>query len=220
MPHPLPTIDELRRLLTYDPETGILTWLPRTPDMFAGATERRRRWMCAAWNTKYAGKPALIGIDGYGYYQGPINYRYVKAHRVAWAMHYGEWPTQKCSHRNGDHRDNRISNLRDVDHQTCHRNVKLSVRNKSGAPGVIWHERTQRWRAFIRIDGNSKALGTFATFDEAAAVRKVAEADLGYSESHGKPRKHRNCFVKKADRLPLQSDLCAETGGWCQFRGP
>ena len=211
MPHPLPTIDELRRLLTYDPETGALHWLARTPDMFAGATEQARRRTCACWNGQYAGKPAMIGIDGYGYHQGTVKGRYLKAHRVAWALYYGKWPSQKCSHRNSDHRDNRIANLRDVDHQTCHRNAKLSVRNKSGAAGVNWHARTQRWRAFIRMDGKSKALGSFVTFDEAAAARKAAEASLGYGESHGKPRKHRNCFVKTADRLPLQSDLCAET---------
>jgi len=195
----------LRRLLTYDPDTGVLTWLPRTPDMFAGATEHRRRWTCAAWNTKYAGKPALIGIDGYGYYQGPINYRYVKAHRVAWAMHYGEWPSQKCSHRNGDHRDNRISNLRDVDHQTCHRNAKLSKRNKTGAPGVNWHARMQRWQAFIRCDGKSRYLGTFRTAAEAMAARRAAQVELGYHPDHGQPRKFPNHFIPKRDRMPLQT---------------
>lgn len=206
MSRPLPTVDELRRLLTYDPETGILTWLPRSVDMFAGATERARQRTCSLWNGQFAGKPALIGIDGFGYYQGPVMGRYVKAHRVAWALHYGEWPKQKVSHRNSDHRDNRISNLRDIDHQTCHRNVKLSKRNKSGAAGVNWHERTLRWRAFIAMNGKTKALGSFATFDDAVAARKLAEAELGYAESHGKPRRHANCFVRKADRLPLQSD--------------
>jgi len=82
----------------------------------------------------------------------------------------------------------------------------LSKRNTSGAAGVHWNERTRRWRASIQVSGKSKALGSFITFDEAAAARKSAQADLGYGESHGKPRKHGNCFVKKADRLPLQSD--------------
>lgn len=205
MPRPLPTVDQLRRLLTYDPDTGVLTWLPRTPDMFDGATEHRRRWMCAVWNTKYAGKPALIGIDGHGYHQGSINYRYVKAHRVAWAMHYGEWPSQKCSHRNGNRRDNRVSNLRDIDHRTCHRNVKLSVRNKSGTAGVNWNARMERWQAFIRRDGKSRCLGTFLTIEEAAAARKSAEVEQGYHPDHGKPRKFPNHFIPARDRVPLQT---------------
>jgi hypothetical protein len=201
MPKPLPTVAELRRRLSYNPETGLLTWLPRTPDMFAGATVAARRKTCACWNGRFAGKPALIGIDVSGYLNGPVMGKYVKAHRVAWALHYGEWPKQKVSQRNGDHRDNRISNLRDVDHQTCHQNAKLSKRNKSGAAGVNWHKRTQRWCAFIRRDGKTKALGSFATFDEAAAVRKAAEADLGYAESHGSPRTFANRFVKRAERI-------------------
>src|SRR3546814_4807009 len=139
--------------------------------MFAGATEAARSKTCACWNGKYAGKPARVGIDGYGYYQGPVMGCYVKAHRVAWALHYGEWPKQRVNHRNGRHRDNWISNLRDVDHQTCHRNCKLSANNTTGAAGVTWNRRMQRWQAFVPIDRKSKCIGTFSSFDEAAAAR-------------------------------------------------
>ena len=200
MPKPLPSIADLRRRLSYNPQTGMLTWLPRTASMFAGATEAARRKACACWNGRYAGKPALIGIDAYGYHQGPVMGRYVKAHRVAWALHYGAWPSDRVNHRNGDHRDNRIVNLRDVDHQTCHRNAKLSKLNKSGAAGVYWHEPTGRWRAGIRKDGKTKALGSFSTFPQAVAARKAAEAALGYDEAHGSPRTFANHFVKRADR--------------------
>jgi len=67
--------------------------------------------------------------------------RYVKAHHVAWALHFGKWPKQKVNHRNGRHRDKWITNLRDVDHQTCHRNCKLSASNTTGAAGVTWNRR-------------------------------------------------------------------------------
>ncbi len=211
MPHPLPTIDELRRLLTYDPDTGALHWLARTPDMFAGATEQARRRTCACWNGQYAGKPAMIGIDGYGYHQGPVKGRYLKAHRVAWALYYGKWPSKKCSHRNSDHRDNRIANLRDVDHRTCHLNAKLSKRNTSGAAGVVWNRRMERWQAFIKRDGKSRCLGTFPTFDGAAAARKAAEVEQGYHPNHGKVRSTANCFIPRRDRVALQTQLRSET---------
>ena len=201
MPRQFPTIDELRRLLTYDPDAGVLRWIARTPDMFAGATEQARRKTCACWNGRYADKPAMIGIDAYGYHHGPVKGRYLKAHRVAWALHYGEWPSQKCSHRNSDHRDNRIANLRDVDHRTCHLNAKLSKRNTSGIAGVSWNRRTRRWRASIKRDGKTRYLGTFPTLDEAAAARKAAEVEMGYHPNHGKPRETANRFIPRRDRV-------------------
>lgn len=205
MPQPLPSIAHLRRLLSYDPETGILTWLPRPPEMFFSWNAEGKRKLSEAFNKRYAGQPALIGIDGFGYYQGTIQSRYFKAHRVAWALHYGEWPTKKCSHRNGDHRDNRISNLRDVDHQTCHRNCKLSARNTTGAAGVTWHRRLQRWQAFVRVDRKSKCIGTFVTFEEAAAARQAAAIERGFDANHGKPRDFVNKFIPTKDRVPLQT---------------
>ncbi len=45
----LPAIDELRKLLTYDPETGELFWNERPREMFP--TDKHRR----AFNAQYAG---------------------------------------------------------------------------------------------------------------------------------------------------------------------
>jgi len=52
----LPSVETLRQLLDYDPETGILTWKPRPVEMFR--THHKR--ICA---TRYAGKEALGQID-------------------------------------------------------------------------------------------------------------------------------------------------------------
>ncbi|WP_079639600.1 HNH endonuclease [Sphingopyxis flava] len=213
MSRPLPRIDDLRQLLAYDPATGVLTWLPRSPEMFAGKSEQARRKTCACWNGRFAGKPALIGIDGCGYHQGPINGRYFKAHRVAWALHFGQWPRHEINHINGDPRDNRISNLRDVEHRVCHHNAARSKSNRSGAPGVFWNRRMRRWQAFIRRDGKSQCLGRFHTLEEAAAARKEAERELGYHPNHGEPRNFVRCFIPRHDRVKFQTVRCAETGG-------
>lgn len=198
---PLPSAERLRNLLDYDPETGVLRWKPRTPDMFFSWNEAGKAKRCATFNEKYAGQPALIGIDGHGYYQGTILCRYYKAHRVAWLLHYGEWPTGEIDHINGDRRDNRITNLRDVEHRTNLRNCKLSKRNTTGVPGLTWNKTMKRWQAFIRINGKSKCLGSWKNFDDAAAARKAAEVKFDYHENHGKKQNYSNHYVKRADRL-------------------
>lgn len=60
------TIEMLRLLISYCPDTGVLTWKARTPDMFSGSQQSPEH-SCKIWNVKYAGKPALAAFDGRGY---------------------------------------------------------------------------------------------------------------------------------------------------------
>ena len=180
--------------------------------MFAGKSEQARRKTCACWNGRFAEKQALIGIDSCGYYQGPINGQYVKTHRVAWALHFGQWPLHEINHINGDPRDNRISNLRDVEHQVCHHNAARAKNNRSGASGVFWNRRMQGWQASIRRGGKNQCLGTFRTLEEVAAARKEAERELNYHPNHGEPRNFVRCFIPCRDRAKVQTERCAETG--------
>lgn len=101
----LPSPELLRKLLDYDPETGVLTWKERPRDFFE--SDRNWRW----WNTRFSGASALSAIEGGGYKSGRIFGRPTKAHRVAWAIMNGSWPTGEIDHVNGDKTDNRISNL-------------------------------------------------------------------------------------------------------------
>ncbi len=196
-----PTIDQLRALIKYDPATGKLTWRRRTLEMVKEAGRTQTQKQIDAWNWRYAGDPALCGIDGFGYYQGAIFSTYFKAHRVAWAIHYGEWPRDKIDHINGNNRDNRICNLRDVDHGTNLRNCRKSIRNTSGANGVNLNRKTGKWFATIRAGGRTVRIGTFLTFDEAKEAREKAEREYGYSNRHGKDDGFGSrAYVKKADR--------------------
>jgi hypothetical protein len=54
-------------------------------------------------------------------------------------------------------------------------NVGLRSNNKSGVTGVIWHRRSSKWRAFIRINGKQIELGLFDRFEDAVVARKEAE---------------------------------------------
>lgn len=54
-------------------------------------------------------------IDGKGYISVSCKGRQIKAHRLAWFLYYGSFPTQEIDHINRIRTDNRIINLRDVD---------------------------------------------------------------------------------------------------------
>lgn len=90
----LPTIEELRKLLRCEPETGLLFWRERTPDMFEDGMHSSEH-SCNAWNARYCGKMALAAIDGKGYFRGRVLGQNVSAHRVIWAIVHGEWPKDR-----------------------------------------------------------------------------------------------------------------------------
>jgi hypothetical protein len=173
------SIEELKQLLQYDPETGILTWLSRPREMFS--TDQT----FGMWNTRYAGKRAFTTTYK-GYYRGPIVGTRFLAHRVAWALHYGVWPQDHLDHINGIRTDNRIENLREANHAENGKNQKMPKNNKSGHIGVNWNTNASRWIAYIYVNGAQRHLGSFTTMDDAILVRVAAELEYGYHQNHGR----------------------------------
>jgi hypothetical protein len=108
-----------------------------------------------------------------------------QAHRVAWAIHFGEWP-KFIDHINGDKTDNRIENLRAVSFVENTRNRKRPTNNSSGHAGIYWHTKERRWVARIGDGAGRKRLGSFLNLDDAVAARRKAEVDLGYHPNHGR----------------------------------
>lgn len=178
----LPTPEQLRQLLRYEPDTGKIFWRERTPDLFRDGARKSARTACKQWNTRHAGKEALACIDANGYRHGTALSISMAAHRVIWAIHYGEWPQDEIDHKDGDRSNNRIGNLRAATSALNKMNRALRRDNKTGTPGITWHHREKRWRARI---GSHKSLGYFLTKDEAVAARRKAERELGYSARHG-----------------------------------
>lgn len=127
------TPEKIKEALSYDPETGIFTWV---------GSKR------IGWNGKPAGSP-----HPRGYIHIKINDNSYKAHRLAWFFVYGEWPTNHIDHINGITGDNRIANLREATRSENLANRKLNKNNTSGIKGVHFNARRQRWIGQVVSNG-------------------------------------------------------------------
>jgi len=183
----LPDQATLKILLDYDPLTGVLRWKARAASFFEDGKGYGDR-VAAAWNTKFAGKPALNTLNGEGRFRGRIFRTEYMAHRIIWKIVYGTDPEQ-IDHEDGDGTNNRLKNLRSVSHSENQRNMKRSARNSSGVIGVCWVSRDRRWLASIRADGRNLSLGFFQDFADAVAARLEAEKVHGFHKNHGRPAK-------------------------------
>lgn len=182
----LPSPRLLRRLIDYCPDSGTLTWKERPVWMFARHKRTGSRTHAAKmWNANCANKPA-INTDDCGYLSGAVLRINCRAHRVAWAIYHGRWPSHSIDHINGDKSDNRIENLRDVSQRANARNARLQERNKSGVPGVFWVESRKYWCAQITVDGKTRHLGSYKNKQDAIGVRKSAERINNFHPNHGR----------------------------------
>lgn len=178
----LPSPEVLRQLLDYDPETGALTWRERDISYFASAKYPSRR--AASWNGRHSGKDAFTFRQHWGHRTGSVLGVFISAHRVAWAIYYGAWPSGMIDHINGDAADNRIENLREATPQENSRNRKRAKANTSGVMGVT--RAGKKWRAQISHKSRNINLGRYSRFDDAVVARREAERMLGYHENHGR----------------------------------
>lgn len=192
MPKELPSIELIRKVLRYDPDTGLLFWNERMPDMFKtthGKKLRTAEHACKQWNNRYAGKEAFTasGHSHRGARVGNLlGLGLFLAHRVAFAHYHGRWPRQEIDHINGRRDDNRICNLREADRSEQSKNMPRSCVNKSGRVGVFWITRASKWGSSIGVDGTSHWLGYYDTFEEACSAREGAERRFNFHSNHGR----------------------------------
>lgn len=174
-----PSLEFFRECFSYNAETGEIRWKERPEGHFKTLRDHR------VWNNKYPGQIAG-SIASNGYRQITLLGGPVKAHRIAWMLHYGVILNNAIDHINGVKDDNRIDNLRQVSDEENSRNKKRNFLNKSGVMGVTWSKADRKWRVRIGVSGKYKCLGSFVSLEEAISVRKKAEIELGYHENHGR----------------------------------
>lgn len=164
------TAELLRKLVHYDPLSGLFVWKRRPIEMFKDLRT------CEAWNGRYAGKPAG---GRYGDYIGlRINGRSHFAHRLAWLYVYGVWPGDEVDHLNGNRLDNAITNLRSANRKINAQNIRRRPANAEPLPlGVYLLKRRvpRPYSASIRIGGRTKHLGYFLSAEEAHAAYLIAK---------------------------------------------
>lgn len=171
------TIGKFYDRLAYDPETGVLIW-KTIPEI----TRHDK-----SWNTRFAGNLAgSLNVGGYVVIR--VFGRQWQAHRVGWAIHYGEWPKEELDHINGKTSDNRLVNLRPANNSENRQNIALHKNSTSGFTGVH-HYRCrswQRWRARIGVDGKRITLGFFDTPEKAHQAYLAAKAKLHRYDASGR----------------------------------
>ena len=174
-----PTPEELRNLLDYCPDTGVLTWRKRED----GSRESK------IFNAQFAGKQAgskgnrgylVVGFSGMN---GRNCDKYL-AHRVALMIHHG-CICEEIDHTNHIRTDNRLCNLRFATRQENCINASMRSNNTSGFTGVSWDSRRQKW-AVLAQQGNVKHfIGRYESMIDAIAARIGASNMHGFHENHG-----------------------------------
>ena len=155
------TQKELKRVLDYNPETGVFTWrvnrnnLARAGDI-AGCLHHGYR---------------IISVLGQSY----------NASRLAFLWMEGYFPEYEVDHINRKPSDDRWVNLRHVTRLCNIRNTSIAKNNTSGIKGVTWHKQNKDWRARIGVLNSVKYLGSYPSKLEAAKARWSAEKKYGFT---------------------------------------
>ena len=153
-------IARLREMFVYDAEAGSFRWRTTYRNAVAGE------------------EAGTVRMDGYRILC--VDGTRLLAHRIAWAMLYGEWPRSQVDHMNGVRSDNSARNLRVVTHaENCQNLRACNARNQSsGLLGVTWSQRKKKWKSGIKSCGKSYHLGYFSDKHEAFAAYVGAKRRL------------------------------------------
>lgn len=152
------TVERLKELVEYDPETGLFIRL----NPVCGARIQAGSMTVGGYLTLY--------LDG----------KHRKSHRMAWLYMYGELPDSGLDHINGNRKDNRICNIRKATNAQNTQNIRAPYKSNksSGVLGVYWHTQGRKWQARIQLNKKAKSLGFFETKELASDAYLQAKRRL------------------------------------------
>ncbi len=153
------TATELRSLLSYNPETGVFTWL----------VDRDRR----PFKGRVAGTTGKTGRR-----QININGTQYLAHRLAWLWMTGEWPRTVIDHKDLDPSNNRWNNLRLASAAENSRNCR--PRPSKHGRGIVYHRQSKLWVARVWVEG--REIRVYRKTREAAVEARVSLVSSHYGE--------------------------------------
>lgn len=148
--------------LSYDKKTGILRW--RNPTCL-----------------RLKSGDIAGSVNNAGYWRVNFQGKTYSAHRIAWLLTFGNWPTQEIDHINRNRLDNRIANLRDVSRSENARNRRFRVpgQMRHGGRGIT-RLKSGKWQVQVhdpRI-GRAKYFGSFSCFGAAISAARTARVGM------------------------------------------
>lgn len=158
--------ETIPELLSYDPETGILRW-----------------------KAKPSRQVSIGDIAGYinqdGYVAIKIAGKGYCAHRIAWMLTYGEFPSGYLDHINGVRHDNRIINLRVACPSQNAANGPIRSNNTTGVKGLV-QAKSGNWFGRVVWKRKTYVTRTCRSRDEACLeLERLRESLHGEFANHG-----------------------------------
>lgn len=189
------SLDTIKEQLDYCPTTGLFRWKVSKPRAAKGS-------IAGSYCRKGYVRIKVLGVS-------------LSAHRLAWLLSEGVWPTEQIDHVNGVRDDNRRCNLREATTFENARNRRSHKQTKSGFKGVV--PMRNKFQARCRVDSVVHHLGTFPTAEEASAAYNAFAAKHHQSFHNASTRqgdmtmaRPKSIVLSKDEKKQIVTDLKAK----------
>lgn len=153
------TQDFLKKVLHYNPETGIWTWI-------VDYSSRAKKGESPGWK------------NDAGYICFSVKGKKYRSHQLAFLYMEGALPKGQIDHINRIRDDNRWCNLRPATQTEQNANCKVRKNNTSGYRGIYWREDRGYYVAQIVLGGQHTYIGSFPLLKDAVEAYNAKSLEL------------------------------------------